>query len=181
MGFSVNPTKITSPSSVTNFLGIDIDSHEGVTCIDPECLEAIIQELSGFWQAKLATKHEILSLIGKLYFVCRVCPLGRAFLQCMIETSKKACYLHHWIKLNAEFQDNIEWWLTYLPGWNWVSFLYEADWTSASDMELFTDASYKSFGCYFQGQWCQGIFPPTTSGTNRWVSTDMSFMWPLWP
>ena len=26
-------------------------------------------------------------------------------------------------------------------------------------MELFTDASDKGFGCYFQGQWCQGTFP----------------------
>ena len=26
-------------------------------------------------------------------------------------------------------------------------------------MELFTDASNKGFGCYFQGQWCQGTFP----------------------
>ena len=90
MGFIVNPSKVTSPSSVTSFLSIDIDSYEGVACRDPEHLQAIIQELSGFHQAKLATKHEILSLIGKLHFVCRVCPPGRAFLQWMIETSKKA-------------------------------------------------------------------------------------------
>ena len=31
-------------------------------------------DLVSFKQAKLATKHKILSLIGKLHFVCRVCP-----------------------------------------------------------------------------------------------------------
>ena len=74
LGFTVNPTKATDPSPITCFLGIDIDLHKGVACIDPECLEAITCELVGFKQAKLATKHEILSFIGKLHFVCRVCP-----------------------------------------------------------------------------------------------------------
>ena len=159
MGLAVNPSKVTAPSTVTCFLGIDIDSHERVTCIDPKCLEEITHELTGFWQARLAMKWEILSLIAKLHFVCRVCPLGRVFLCRMIETSKKAHYLHHHIKLNAEFWDDLEWWLTCLPTWNEVSYLYDADWTSSLDMELFTNASNKGFGWYFQGQWCQGTFP----------------------
>ena len=131
-----------------------------------------MQELSGFHRAKLATKHEILSLISKLHFVCRVCPLHRTFLHCMIDTSKKAHYLHHRIKLNAEFQGDIEWWLTYLPSWNRVSFLYEADWTSAPDVELFMDASNKGFGCYFQGQWCQETFLAQSFGDKQ-----MSINW----
>ena len=159
MGFMVNPSKVTAPSPITCFLGINIDSSKGVACIDPECLEAITQELSGFWQAKLAMKWEILSLISKLHFICRVCPPSRAFLYRMIETSKKTCYLHHHIKLNEEFCNDIQWWLTYLPSWNRVSYLYDADWTNSPDVELFTDASNKGFGCYFQGQWCQGTFP----------------------
>ena len=48
LGFTVNPSKVTSPASVTNFLGIDIDSVHGIACIDPECLQAISQELTGF-------------------------------------------------------------------------------------------------------------------------------------
>ena len=95
LGFAVNPSKVTPPASVTNFLGIDIDLVQGVACMDPECLQAISQELSGFRWAKSATKREILSLIGKLHFICRVCPPGRAFLHCMIDVSKKARYLHH--------------------------------------------------------------------------------------
>ena len=164
MWFMVNPSKVTSPSPITGLPSIDIDSHEGVDHIDSKYLQAIIQELSSFCQAKSATKCQILSLIGKLHFVCRVCPPSRAFLWQMIETSKRARYLHHHIKLNVEFQNDIEWWLTYLPSWNGVSFLYNADWTSTPDMELFTDASNKGFGCYFQGQWCQGTFPQQSFG-----------------
>ena len=122
--------------------------------IDPECLKAITHKLTSFRQAKLAMKWEILSLIGKLHFICSVCPPGLAFLCRMIEMSKKACYLHHYIKLNAEFWEDVNWWLTYLPTWNGVSYLYDTDWPSSPDVELFTDASDKGFGCYFQGQWC---------------------------
>ena len=167
LGFAVNPSKVTPPASVTNFLGIDIDSVQGVARIDPECLQAISQELSGFHWAKSATKCEILSLIGKLHFICRVCPLGRAFLHRMIDVSKKAKYLHHRIKLSAEFQGDIEWWLTYLPTWNGVSFLYDEEWTSSPDVELFTDASNRGFGCYFQGEWCQGTFPSHSFGDKQ--------------
>ena len=172
LGFTVNPSKVTPPASVTNFLGIDIDSVQGVARIDPECLQAISQELSGFRRARSATKHEILSLIGKLHFICRVCPLGRAFLHCMINVSKKARYLHHRIKLSAEFHGDIEWWLTYLPTWNGVSFLYDEEWTNSPDVELFTDASDKGFGCYFQGEWCQGTFPVHSFGDKQ-----MSINW----
>ena len=152
LGFAVNPSKVTDPSPITCFLSIEIDSCKGVAHINPECLEAIMQELVSFKQAKSATKQEIPSLIGKLHFVSRVCPPGQAFLCRMIEVSKKACYLHHHIKLNAEFQTDIKWWLSYLPAWNRVSYLYDADWTSSPDMELFTNASSKGFSCYFQGQ-----------------------------
>ena len=117
-------------------------------------------------------KHEVPFLIGKLHFVCRVCPPGRAFLWQMIETSKRVQYLHHCIKLIAEFWDNIEWWFTYLPSWNGVSFLYDADWTSTPDVGLFTYASDKGFGCYFQGQWCQGTFPQQSFGDQQ-----MSINW----
>ena len=52
IGFVVNPSKVTAPSPVTCFLGINIDSCKGVACIDPEHLEAITHELTSFWQAK---------------------------------------------------------------------------------------------------------------------------------
>ena len=39
-------------------------------------------------------------------------------------------------------------------------------------MELFTDAIDKGFGCYFQGQWCQGTFP-----CQRFGDQQMSINW----
>ena len=40
-------------------------------------------------------------------------------------------------------------------------------WTSSPHIELYTDASDKGFGCYFQGQWCQGKFPAQSFGDKQ--------------
>ena len=53
-----------------------------------------------------------------------------------------------------------------------MSFLYNEEWTNSPDMELYTDASDKGFGCYFQGEWCQGTFPSHSFGDKQ-----MSINW----
>ena len=159
LGFTVNPDKVTDPATTTTFLGIDIDSVKQEARIDPVRLKEITRELRLFKRARSATKRQILSIVGKLHFICRVCPPGRAFLRRMIDISQKARHLHHRIKLNAEFRADINWWLDYLPDWNGVSILHDADWTDSPDLELFTDASDQGYGCYLQGHWCQGTFP----------------------
>ena len=71
----------------------------------------------------------------------------------------KAQHLHHRIKLNQEFQRDVNWWLCYLPTWNGVSLLCESHWLTSTECQLFTDASDVGFGCYFQGHWFQSRFP----------------------
>ena len=56
LGFAVNPSKVTAPSPVTCFLGIDIDSCKGVACIDPECLQVITQELVRFQTGQVSNQ-----------------------------------------------------------------------------------------------------------------------------
>ena len=53
-----------------------------------------------------------------------------------------------------------------------MSFLYDEEWTNSPDVELYTDASDKGFGCYFQGEWCQGTFPLHSFGDKQ-----MSINW----
>ena len=95
-------------------------------------------------------------------------------MHCMTETSKKVHHLHHHIKLSNKFHHVITWWFTYIPTWNGVSFLYNTFLLTSPDCQLFTDASDTCFGCFFQGQWCQG-FPVLTFGDQ-----DMSMNWWEW-
>ena len=161
LGFAVNPEKVTKLATTTNFLGINIYSVAMEAWINPTHLSETISSPKDIMGHQFATKQSILSLIGKLHFVCHVCRPGRAFLHCMIETSTKAQHLHHRIKLNQEFHWDVDWWLQYLPTWNGVSLFYKLHWLTSMECQLFTDASNFGFGCYFQGHWCQGKFPAT--------------------
>ena len=121
-------------------------------------LSKTISLLKGIVGHRSATKRSILSLIGKLHFMCWVCRPGRAFLCHMIKTSMKAQHLLHRITLNQESHRDVEWWLHYLPSWNGVSLLYKSHWLTSAECQLFTNANDIGFSCYFQKHWCQGEF-----------------------
>ena len=100
---TVNLKKVTKLTTTTNFLRVDIDSVTMEARIDPSCLSETISLLKDISGQHSATKWTILSLVGKLHFVCHVCSLGRAFLCQMTEASMKAQHLYHKIKLNEDF------------------------------------------------------------------------------
>ena len=118
-----------------NFLGIDINSVAVEARIDPTHLSETISLLKDIVGHQSATKESILTLIGKLHFVCCICRPGRSFLCCMIETSMKAWHLHHRIKLNQEFHRDIDWWLCYVPTWNGVSLFYKSHWLTSMECQ----------------------------------------------
>ena len=136
LGLGVNPGKVTKPATTTNFLRIDIDSVTMEARIDPSHPSETISLLKDISGHRSTTKQTILSLIGKLHFVCWVCRPGRAFLHHMIERSVNAWHPHNRIKLNEEFRWYVDWWLQYLPTWNGVSLLYEPHWLTSTECHL---------------------------------------------
>ena len=151
LSFTINSEKVIKPTTTTNFLRVDIDSVTMEAIIDPSPFSETISLLKDIVSWCSATKQTILSLMGKLCFLCHVCRPGRAFLHHMIEASVKAQHLHHRIKLNKEFCQDTDWWLQYLPTLNGVSLLHMSHWLSSVECKLFTDASDVGFSCYFQG------------------------------
>ena len=74
-------------------------------------LKALIAQ----WQHKKAcTKRELLSVIGQLQHACKVVRPGRTFLRRMIDLSTHAKELHHYLRLNAAFRSDLQWWATFL-------------------------------------------------------------------
>ena len=154
IGFEVNPSKISRPNSVMEFLGIVIDSRKQEVRISEDRLRDIMCELRNFLSKKYCSKRCLLSLIGKLIFVSRVVRTGRSFVRRMIELSKHIKFLHYRVRINQACRADMEWWITYLPTWNGVGLIPDAIWTTNVDLELYTDASDKAIGCYFGGEWC---------------------------
>jgi hypothetical protein len=115
------------------------------------------------WRGKnWCTKRELLSLIGKLSFICKVVKSGRTFLRRLIDESKRAKYLHYRISLSFAAQKDIEWWLEYLPSWNGISVMYDDLWSTNVDLHLWTDSSDIAIGAYFGQEWFSEPFTGLT-------------------
>ena len=104
---------------------------------------------------KVATKK---ALIGTLSHAATVVIPGRTFLRRMNETMAIPKRLYHHVRLNQEFQADVQWWASILPCWNGRIIQPRRQPTHS----LWSDAS-GSWGCgalshtfhWFQVQWPQ--------------------------
>ena len=87
------------------------------------------------------TKHQLLSLVGKLSFACKVVPAGRIFLRHLIDLSCIVSRMHHHLRLCTDACLDLDWWLAFLSTWNGTSYILETNWSASLAMSLFTDAS----------------------------------------
>ena len=99
LGVPIAVHKTEGPVTVIVFLGIEIDTVEGMTRLPEEKLRRLQREIRVWRGRHVCTKRELLSLIGQLQHACCVVRAGRTFLRRMISLAKVAKFLHHWIRV----------------------------------------------------------------------------------
>ena len=139
----VKPSKIEGPTSRLTFLGILIDASAMTASVTDEHKQDLLSSLRSLLQHSKCTKRQLLSLIGKLSFACKVIPAGRIFLHTLIDTSCTVSRLHHHISLTKEAHLDMYWWLNFLPQYkyNGTCCILQTQWTTSSAMDLYTDTS----------------------------------------
>ena len=161
MGIPLAPNKLEGPTTRLTFLGILIDSSCMETSLPDDKLQELLTELQSWFLRNKCLKRELLSLIGKLNFACRIIPAGRIFLRRLIDLSTSARLPHHHVTMNHEDRRDITWWLQFLPTWNGCAIIPEPHWTKSPDLELFTDASGSlGHGIFYMGHWISEPWPP---------------------
>ena len=80
---------------------------------------------------------------------------GRTFLRRIFELIATLQQDHHRARLNKSFYADLEWWSTFMTGWNATSMFYRSR-RETPDVEFWSDAS-GSWGCgaIWQSQWLQ--------------------------
>ena len=78
---------------------------------------------------------------------------GRTFLRRLIDESKRTKYLQYRIRLSTSMQQDVDWWISYLPTWNGISVFYDNKWSTNIDLNLWTDASDWGVGGYIHNEW----------------------------
>jgi len=94
-------------------------------------------------------KRQLLPLIGKLAFTCKVIPAGHIFLRQLFDTA------HSMVKLELVTED-----ICKDIAWNGNVFFLEPDWTQAHEFQLFTNpAGTLSYGAFWNGHWFSEPWP----------------------
>lgn len=154
LNIPLSPTKTEGPSVVIEYLGIILDSINMEARLPQEKIDRILSYLDTMVHRGKCTKRELLVLLGHLNFASRIILAGRSFVSYLISLSTKVRKLHHFVNLNQDCQKEIHMWKNFLVQWNGVSMFYDQYFTSAADMELFTDASSTvGYGGYHGQQW----------------------------
>ena len=153
-GFSVQPSKITTPAVTTEFLGVVIDSSLQQLRISAERLNELTLEVAAWLELRRATKRRLLSLVGKLAFAARVVRSGKAFLGRLLGIAKHAKALHHHVRLTEEARADLLWWHQCIASHNGI-YYYDVDWTRDDVTHIYTDASNTAFGGVCESEWFQ--------------------------
>ena len=170
LGIPLAPDKLEDPTTHLVFLGISIDTTSMETALPDQKLEELLAELQLWSSCKKCRKRELLSLIGKLNFACRIIPAGCIFLRRLIDLSTTAQLPHHHITMNVEARRDIAWWLQFLPTWNGRTIIPDPYWSRSPDLALFTDASGTvGYGVYYAGDWIAESWPT--------ILQDRSIQW----
>ena len=161
LGIPVAVDKLEGPATRISFLGIMLDSEAQILSLPQDKLEDILHRVHSWLGRRSATKRELLSLIGRLWFASKVVPASRLFLRRLIDLSTTVNRLHHHVQLSSEARADLAWWARFLPSWNGRAMFLDPEWISADSLHLFTDASGShGFGTNFDGSWCRGSWLP---------------------
>ena len=164
LGVPVAEDKLEGPTRRLVFLGIEIDSVAMTVQLPIDKVQLLHCETQRWMNRRKCTKVELLSLIGSLSFACKVIKPGRIFLRRLIDLSTRVLKLHHHLDISSSVRSDFLMWLNLLAHWNGVSLIQNMP-ESSEEMMLFTDASFKGLGAYFDGKWF----------SSPWVSDVSSY------
>ena len=96
LGIPIAEDKLEGPTTKLTYLGIEINSEDMTIRVPDDKYDELNNLLPKWLYRRKCTKKELLSLIGKLSFICKVVRPGRIFLRRLIDlsTTVKHLYLH---------------------------------------------------------------------------------------
>lgn len=136
-------------------LGIELDSVAQVARLPADKLLAL-QELLESWRShRWCTRHPLEYLIGHLHHAAKVVWPGRSFLRRMIDLLRCFQKRDHPIRLNSEFQLDLQWWLQFISSWHGVYFWLFPGMSATPYLKVTPDGSL-GFGAFFRREWFSG-------------------------
>ena len=154
LGVLQAPHKMTPPSLLTEFLGINIDSGEWKASLPQEKVQDGVELLNGASASKKMPLLAVQSLVGKLSFASTVVP-ARAFLRRLIDRMKGVTKPWYQIKVTQEMVQDLQTWLDFMSQYNGVTFFRALNMIPDNHLNMGADASKAGYGATFGKYWVQ--------------------------
>jgi len=166
LGVPLAKNKTVGPTTVLQFLGLEIDSINRRI----RMCEILREKLIKIKECKKATLRDFQSLAGSLNFCSRAIPVARAFIRRFYDVMATVSKPHHFIRVSKSLKEDINMWLVFLDSFNGYCKFPERDWFNDTDLNLFTDSAGVRFGCaaYLDPHWCHFNWP------TSWESSDLA-------
>ena len=147
LGLPINRDKLTPPTKHLTCLGIDFDIENNIISISKDKLEAIYAECVEVSTKTSLLKRKYQSLLGKLLYIQKCVKPARVFINRLLANFRINSHLKT-IPLSDDFHKDIQWFLTFLPGYNGISYIQKQKLDSGQS--LYLDACLTGMGAVWR-------------------------------
>lgn len=153
LGFYVSWRKISTPSTCTTYLGIQIDTVKMELRLPNEKVEKFRRYVSKYVTAGYITKKELEQLNGLLAHCAQIVQGGKIFTRrCFDQYRLMVLQNRKRSRISPGMRQDVEWWSLFAPGFNGVNLIpYKVH-----DICITTDASLRGFGAVYANDWLIG-------------------------
>jgi hypothetical protein len=150
LGLHFQPLKVCGPSTVLEFLGIELDTVQLEARLPLEKLSYLKEMLTSWTCRTHTTLRDIQELTGFLQFASQVIPTARAFLRGLYDFESELTSPFARRRLSKAARRDITWWAAFAMEWNGIHFISPKH----RVLHVYTDTSgSKGIGGYFGTHW----------------------------
>ena len=153
LGFYISWAKVTPPSQICRYLGLDIDSIEMELRLPKDKLEKLILSVNTFKDKSSISKKELESLGGLLSHCSHVVDGGRTHSRRFYDLYKVILNNNlKRIKLGLAAKEDLKWWANFAKTFNGKKKIIYPEY----ELPLVSDSSLKGFAIYKGEEWLAG-------------------------
>ena len=154
LGFEVSWKKVTSPSQVTTFLGITIDSVKMELSLPQEKVVKLESSIKHLLHKGSATKKELECVGGLVSHCSYVVRGGRTFSRRIFDLAASYSRDSKCIPLDESIRADFSWWLNLCSCFNCKACIVQ----DSHPIPLYSDSSFKGFGAWMGLDWLAGCW-----------------------
>ena len=138
--------KASKPSTVMTFLGVEFNTQNLTMSVPGEKLQELRSDLQLWVRKTTATKKELQSIIGKLFWVSKMVKHSRSFISRLLQQLRdmQGTPDNKKVPLTSECKKDVSWWSMYLRTFNGVSAIVN-DEDSQQPLDLLMLSSFKVY------------------------------------